>query len=116
LRRALSQQGPWSRRLWASFAHGLVQMGGSLVIDDTSWERFTRVADAVSWVWSSSVGKPVWGMQVVLLLWTKGKGKVPLGIRIWRQGGPSKVALAIGLLRQARRRGLQPAYVRCESW
>jgi hypothetical protein len=91
-------------------------MGGYLVIDDTSWERFTRVADAVSWVWSSSVGKPVWGMPVVLLLWTNGKWKVPVGIRIWRKGGPSKVELAIGLLRQARRRGLQPAYVLCDSW
>jgi putative transposase len=116
LRRVLYQKVPWSRRLWASFAQGLVQMGGYLVIDDTSWERFTRVADAVSWVWSSSVGKPVWGMQVVLLLWTNGKWKVPLGIRLWRKGGPSKVELAIGLLRQARRRGLQPAYVLCDSW
>ena len=91
-------------------------MGGYVVIDDTSWERFTRVADAVSWVWSSSVGKPVWGMQVVLLLWTNGRWKVPLGIRLWRKGGPSKVALATELLRQARRRGLQPAYVLCDSW
>ena len=73
LRRVLYQKVPWSRRLWESLAQGLVAMGGYLVIDDTSWERFTRVADAVSWVWSSSVGKPVWGMQVVLLLWTSGK-------------------------------------------
>jgi hypothetical protein len=116
LRRVLYQKVPWSRRLWESFAQGLVQMGGSLVIDDTSWERFTREADAVSWGWSSSVGKPVWGMQVVLLLWTKGKWKVPLGIRIWRKGGPSKVALASGLLSQAQRCGLQPAYVLCDSW
>ena len=90
-----------SGNLW----QGLVQMGGYLVIDDTSWERFTRVADAVSWVWSSSVGKPVWGMQVVLLLWTNGKWKVPVGMRIWRKGSPSKMELAIGLLRQARRPG-----------
>jgi hypothetical protein len=116
LRRVLYQKVPWSRRLWESFAQGLVQKGGYLVIDDTSWERFTRVADAVSWVWSSSVGKPVGGMQVVLWLWTNGKGKVPVGIRIWRKGGPSKVELAIGLLRQARRRGLQPAYVLGDSW
>ena len=33
-----------------------------------------------------------------------------------RKGGPSKMELAIGLLRQARRRGLQPAYVLCDSW
>jgi hypothetical protein len=74
------------------------------------------VADAVSWVWSSRVGKPIWGMQVVLLLWTDGKWKVPLGMRLWRKGGPSKVAWAIGLLSQAQRRGLQPAYVLCDSW
>lgn len=116
LRRVLYSKGPWSRGLWASFAHRLVQRGGSLVLDDTSWERFARVAEAVSWVWSSSVGKPVWGMQVVLLLGTDGKWKVPLGIRIWRKGGPSKGALAIELLRQARRRGLQPAYVLGDSW
>jgi hypothetical protein len=65
LRRVLSQKVPWSRRLWETFVQSLVLQGGSLVIDDTSWERFTRVAGAVSWVWSSSVGKPVWGMQVV---------------------------------------------------
>ena len=116
LRRVLYQKVPWSRRLWETLAQGLVQKGGYLVIDDTSWERFTRVAEAVSWVWSSSVGKPVWGMQVVLLLWTDGRWKVPLGIRIWRSEGPSKVELALGLLRQARRRGLQPAYVLCDSW
>jgi putative transposase len=116
LRRVLYQKIPWSRRLWESFAQGLVLKGGYLVLDDTSWERFTRVADAVSWVWSSSVGKPVWGMQVVLLLWTDGKWKVPGGIRLWRKGGPSKVELAIGLLRQARRRGLQPAYILSDSW
>jgi putative transposase len=116
LRRVLYCKVPWSRRLWESFAQGLVQKGGYLVMDDTSWGRFTRVAEAVSWVWSSSVGKPVWGMQVVLLLWTDGRWKVPIGIRIWRKGGPSKVELAIGVLSQARRRGLQPAYVLCDSW
>jgi Transposase DDE domain len=116
LRRVLYQKVPWSRRLGEAFAQGLVQTSGDLVIEDTSWERFTRVAEAVSWVWSSSVGKPVGGMPVGLLVWTDGKWKVPGGIRIWRKGGPSKVELAVGLLRQARRRGLQPVYVLCDSW
>jgi hypothetical protein len=91
LRRVLYQKVPWSRRLWDCCAQRLVPRGGYLIIEDTSWERFTHVAEAVSWGWSRSVGKPVWGMQVVLLLWTNGKGKVPLGVRIGRKGGPSKV-------------------------
>jgi DDE superfamily endonuclease len=116
LRRVLYQKVPWSRRLRDTFAQGFVLTGGYLVIDDTSWKRFTRVAEAVSWVWSSSIGKPVWGMQVVLLLWTDGKWKVPLGIRIWRKGGPSKVALAMSLLSHAHRWGLQPTYILFDSW
>jgi putative transposase len=116
LRRVLSQKVPWSRRLWESFAQGFVRTGGYRVSDDPSGERFTRVADAVSGVRSRSVGKPGWGMQVVRLLWTEGKGKVPLGIRLWRKGGPAKIELARGWLSQARRRGLQPAYVLSESW
>jgi len=93
-----------------------VLKGGYLVIDDTSWQRFTRVAEAVSGVWSSSGNKPVWGMPVVLLLWTEGRWKIPLGIRLWRKGGRSKVALALGLLSQAHRWGLQPAYILFASW
>ena len=73
LRRVLYQQVPWSRRLWDFGAQGRVQRGGSLVIEDTSGERFTRVAEAVSWGWASSVGQPVWGMPVVLVVWTNGK-------------------------------------------
>src|SRR3977135_386870 len=60
LRRVLYQKVPWSRRLWDFFAQGLVQTGGYGVIEDTSGERFPGVAEAVSGVWSSSGGKPVW--------------------------------------------------------
>lgn len=89
---------------------------GYLVVDDTSWQRFERVAEAVSWVWSASAGKPVWGMQVVLLLWTDGQWKVPVGLRLWRASGRSKVELAAGLLCQAHGRGLTPQYVLFDSW
>jgi hypothetical protein len=37
-------------------------------------------------------------------------------MRVWRKGGPAKVEVAMGVLRQARRRGLQPAYVLADSW
>jgi hypothetical protein len=107
---------PWARRLGATFVPGLVPTGGSLVSDDPSGERFPRVADALSGVWSRRVGKPVGGMPGVLLLWTDGQGQVPRGIRLWRQGGPSQGEVASGLRSQARRRGWPPAYVLFESW
>lgn len=107
---------PWSRRLWDSFACSLVREGGYLVIDDTCWQRWALKSEAVSWVWSSTAGRTVRGMQVVLLIWTDGRWKVPLGMRLWRKGRASKVALAEQMLREAQRRGMRPAGVFFDSW
>lgn len=45
---------------------------------------------ALSWVWSSSAGYIVRGMQAVLLVWTDGRVKVPVGMRLWQKGGSRK--------------------------
>jgi hypothetical protein len=116
LYRLLYADFPFSRRLWEWFAVRLIGERGYLVLDDTTWRRFTKKAEAVSFVWDSSVGKVVFGMSVVLLIWTDGKRKVPLGIRVWRKGGKSKVELAAELLRQARQRGISPEFVLFDSW
>jgi putative transposase len=116
LYRLLYADFPFSRRLWEFFAVKLVGEKGYLVIDDTTWQRFTKKAEAVSFVWDSSVGKVVFGMSVVLLIWTDGKRKVPLGIRVWQKGGKSKVELAAELLRQACTRGISPEFVLFDSW
>lgn len=116
LYRLLYQDFPFSRRLWEWFAIKLVGERGYLVLDDTTWQRFTKRAAAVAFVWDSSVGKVVFGMSVVLLVWTDGKRKVPLGIRLWQKGGKSKVELAAELLRQAHLRGLKPEFVLFDSW
>ncbi|HEY0769683.1 MAG TPA: transposase [Sphingobacteriaceae bacterium] len=116
LYRLLYADFPYSRRLWEWFAAKLIGGRGYLVLDDTTWRRFTKRAEAVSFVWDSSVGKVVFGMSVVLLIWTDGKRKVPLGIRVWKKGGKSKVELAAELLRQAHERGLSPEFVLFDSW
>lgn len=116
LYRLLYADFPYSRRLWEWFAVKLVGGKGYLVLDDTTWRRFTKKAEAVSFVWDSSVGKVVFGMSVVLLIWTDGKRKVPLGIRVWQKGGKSKVELATDLLRQAHTRGISPEFVLFDSW
>lgn len=116
LYRLLYSDFPFSRRLWEWFAVKLVSEQGYLVLDDTTWQRFTKKAEAVSFVWDSSLGKVVFGMSVVLLVWTDGKRKVPLGLRVWKKGGRSKVELAAELLRQAHARGLNPEFVLFDSW
>lgn len=89
---------------------------GYLILDDTTWQRFTKKVEAVSFVWDSSIGKLVFGMSVMQLIWTDGKRKVPLGIRVWRKGGRSKVKLAEELLWQARLKGVSCEFVLFDSW
>ena len=116
LQRMLYQRFAWSRRLWDSFAAGMVREGGYLIIDDTSWARWAQHSEAVSWVWSSTHARVLRGHQVVLLIWTDGVVRVPLGVRLWKKGGYSKVELAEQLLREAERRGMRPEYVLFDSW
>lgn len=116
LYRLLYADFPYSRRLWEWFAKQLVGADGYLIIDDTAWQRFTKRAEAVSFVWDSQIGKVVFGMNVVLVIWTNGKRKVPIGMRIWEKGKRSKIELACELFIQAWRDGVKPVYVLFDSW
>jgi len=116
LQRMLYHRFAWSRRLWDLFASSMVREGGYLIIDDTAWARWAQRSEAVSWVWSSTHGRVLRGHQVVLLIWTNGEVRVPLGIRLWKKGGYSKVELAAQLLREAERRGMRPEYLLFDSW
>jgi hypothetical protein len=100
---------PFSRRLWEWLAAGL-RTDGYLIIDDTVWRRFGKQLAGVSYVWDSSLSKKVLGMNIVLLLWRDGRRRLPVGLRIWRKGGKSKLNLAEEMLCQARRRGVTPSY------
>ncbi len=106
---------PYSRRLWEWFARAIVSEG-YLIIDDTTWKRYGKKLEGVSIVWDSTIGKRILGTNVVLLIWTDGKTRIPLGLRIWREGGKSKVKLATELLWEARRRGIISAFVLFDAW
>lgn len=116
LNRLLHSDFSWSRRLWEGFASEMVEDEGYLIIDDTTWRRWAQHSEAVSWVWSSSAAHITQGMQVVLLIWTDGHIKVPVGMRLWQKGGQSKVELAAEMLREAYEHGMRPKYVLFDSW
>jgi hypothetical protein len=83
---------------------------GFLMIDDTVLPKpFATAIESLAWVYASQERKPVYGLSLVL--------RVPLGIRLWHKGGPSKYALALELLSDARNRlGCRPADVLFDAW
>jgi putative transposase len=91
---------------------------GFLIIDDTVIPKpFATAIDGLAWVFSSQERRPVCGLSLVLLIWTDGTLRVPLGLRLWRKGGPSKYELALELLSYARNRlRCRPAYVLFDAW
>ncbi len=70
-----------------------------------------------AWVWSSTERKTVFGVSVVVLVWSDGHVRIPMGYRVWRKGGPSKDELALELLSYARNRlRCKPQWVLFDSW
>lgn len=76
---------------------------GWLVIDDTWLPKcFSAISEFVSKVYSGKHKRPMWGMSVVMLLWTDGKWRIPLDIRVWLRGGKTKPELALEMLSTVR--------------
>jgi hypothetical protein len=113
-------QAHWSgptllERAWRSL---FVWERGDLVIDDTVVPKpFATAMEGLAWVYSSQERKPVYGFSLVLLIWTNGGLRIPLGVRLWHRGGPSKMELALELLSSVRNdlHG-HPDYVLFDAW
>jgi putative transposase len=91
---------------------------GYLILDDTVIPKpFATAIEGLAWVFSSQERKSVYGLSLVLLVWTDGALRIPLGVRLWHKGGPSKFALALELLSYARNRlRCHPEYVLFDAW
>jgi hypothetical protein len=90
-------QGDWSGQtlLEVAFRTLFVYKQGYLIIDDTVLPKPAATAiEGLAWVFSSQERKPVYGLSLVLLVWTNGIVRIPLGMRLWRKDGPSKYELA----------------------
>jgi putative transposase len=113
-------QADWSgQRLLESAIRTLfVWERGHLILDDTVIAKpFARAIEGLAWVFSSQERRPVLGLSLVLLVWTNGAVRIPLGIRLWQRGGPSKYELALELLSYARNRlHCRPEYVLFDAW
>jgi putative transposase len=113
-------QGAWSGHIRLNLAlRALFTVaGGYLLVDDTVVEKpYARLLGEAAWVWSSKQRKVVFGVAVVLLVWTDGQGRIPLAFRRWHKGGASKFDLALELLSYARNRlRCKPEFVLFDAW
>jgi putative transposase len=112
--------GGWSGQILLDLAlHVLFTVvGGYLIVDDTVVEKpYAELLREAGWVWSSKRSKVVYGVSVVVLVWTDGQIRIPIGFRVWEKGGPSKFDLALELLSYARNRlKCKPQFVLFDSW
>jgi putative transposase len=92
-------------------------VGGYLIVEDTVVEKpYAQLLNEAGWVGSSKRHKVVYGVSMVLLVWTEGQIRIPLGYRVWEKGGPSKFERALELLSYARNRlKCKPQFVLFDS-
>jgi DDE superfamily endonuclease len=97
LTRMLQADWPGQTLLESAWRTLFVCERGYLIIDDTVVPKpFATAIEGLAWVFSSRERKPVYGFSLVLLIWTNGTLRIPLGVRLWRGGdtggGPGPVA------------------------
>jgi hypothetical protein len=95
---------------------------GHLCLDDTfiPHERSKKM-EGVYWDWDHALGRNVLGTRLVVVIWTDGFLRIPVGFAVWHKEGArekyrSKNELARMLLRWAIHRGLRPEYVAFDNW
>jgi hypothetical protein len=73
--------------------------------------------EGLAWIFSSQECKPVHDFSWVLLIWTDGSIRMPLGMWLWHKGGSSKYASSLRLPSYARNwLRNRPAYVLFDAW
>jgi putative transposase len=97
--------------LWHLFCKRFIVGDGYLLLDDTVLDKFGQSIFGVYWVYSSKLRKTVQGINVVVLIWTDGTRRIPVGFKIWRKDSLSKVDLASRLLHRAKLLEITPLYV-----
>jgi hypothetical protein len=95
---------------------------GYLIIDDVIIRKpFGKNIFPTTSVYDHTNNRYVWGMHIVVLLWSNGWFKVPVCFRIWIpkqkcEDYHTKLELAIDMITFAHKFGLQVEYVTFDTW
>jgi len=95
---------------------------GFLIIDDTLIHHpRSKKIEGVYWDWDHSLQRNVFGQRLVLLLWTNGSLRIPVGFAFWHKKGArkkyrTKNEIARLLLKWAVHQGIKPDYIAFDNW
>jgi hypothetical protein len=95
---------------------------GYLIIDDVIIRKpYGKSISPTSYVYDHTNNRYVWGMHIVVLLWSNGWIKVPVAFRIWIpeekcEEYHTKVDLAVRMISFAHKHGLVAEYVTFDTW
>lgn len=92
---------------------------GFLIIDDTVIDKsFAKVIENLAWIFCSKKNKSVFGLNIVVLVWSNGIITIPLAFKLWKKDSKkSKYDLALELLSYAKNfLRIKPKYVVFDSW
>lgn len=119
LNRLLNEVSPDTEDLWQE-AQGLVdRKQGSLVLDDSTLDKFhAKKIELVTRHWSGKHRRVVQGINLLSIVWTDGDSVVPCDFRVYHKATDeqTKNDHFRELLRVARERGFQPRCVLFDSW
>jgi hypothetical protein len=116
--RLLQRQTQDTETVWKE-AKAMTGSGGVLVVDDTTLDKpYAAKMDLVTWHWSGKHRCVVKGINLITLLWTDGKRRVPCDCRIYDAPvtGLTKNDRFQEMLTKAKKRGMNPSYVLYDSW
>jgi len=106
-------------RLWAEAREQVDLTKGSLIVDDSTLDKFySRKIELVTRHWSGKHKRVVSGINLVTLLWTDGERYIPVDYRIYHKAedGLTKNDHFRAMLQTAKERGFEPEYVLFDSW
>lgn len=92
---------------------------GFLIIDDTVIDKsFAKVIENLAWIFCSKKNKSVFGLNIVVLVWSNSTITIPLAFKLWKKDSKkSKYDLALELLSYAKNfLRIKPKYVVFDSW
>ena len=130
LQRLLQMEQHWNLFLKKKYGHLMKKTFSSnykksnktktfLIIDDTVIAKpFSKKLDILSWVYSHSDKKYLYGFHVVFVIWTDGKTRFPIGFRLLNKNDEkSRIDLAMEILKEAKTfYKVNPDYVLMDSF